>query len=60
MSAPYITVDINFLLFYTFSSASRKFEPDLPIAEDAPMLSEGETVAPNSTSVPFFLWIFAV
>ena len=60
MSALYVPVDIHFLIFCTFSLAFKKFEDDLSIAENAPMLSKGETVAPNSTLVPIFLCVFAV
>ena len=60
MSASYVTVDVNFPILCTFSHGFKKYEADLFIAEDAPMMSKGEIVASNATSVPIFLCIFAV
>ena len=53
-------VDANFPILCTFSHGFKKHEADLFIAEDAPMMSKGETVASNATSVPIFFCIFAV
>ena len=55
MSASHVPADIDFLIFCTFSPAFKKFEVDLSIAEDAPMVSKGETVVPNSNSFSIFL-----
>ena len=54
MSASHVPADIDFLIFCTFSPAFKKFEVDLSIAEDAPMVSKGETVVPNSNSFSIF------
>ena len=60
MQASCVPVDVNFPFFRTFLPAFKKFESDLSIPEDVPILTKDETVAPNSTSVHAFLCIFTV
>ena len=56
MSVSYSLVSINILIFCTFSVAFKKFDATLFMADDASVLSKGDTLFSETNIIAYFFW----